>query len=165
MTKPAHLLFHTRGIDTLEDRYIPALPDRSKRIEILCNRFAARFLVPEAAFAEALAGRDPSERTAEFLAARVHVGREFIYRKFLDRGLIQQADFTRAAQRWAEQRQSGSGGNPYWNKISYLGRDYIALAFNQYHQNRINDVQLAEYLGTKPKNLGTLEEYFSKSSQ
>ncbi|MFZ3326071.1 MAG: hypothetical protein WA231_09335 [Methylocella sp.] len=107
MTKPAHLLFHTSGIDTLEDRYIPALPDRSKRIEFLCNRFAARFLVPEA----------------------------------------------------------GSGGNPFWNKISYLGRDYITLAFNQYHQNRIDDVQLAEYLDTKPKNLGTLEEYFSKSSQ
>jgi len=55
MTMPAHLHFHTSGIDTLEDRYIPALPDRSKRIEILCNRVAARFLVPEAAFAEALA--------------------------------------------------------------------------------------------------------------
>ncbi|MGH7490422.1 MAG: ImmA/IrrE family metallo-endopeptidase, partial [bacterium] len=161
----AHLLFHTSGIDTLEDRFIPALPDRPKRIEILCNRFAARFLVPEAAFAEALAGREPSERTAEFLAARFHVSREFIYRKFLDRGLIKQADYTRAAQRWAEQIQPGSGGNPYWNKISYLGRDYIALAFNQYHQHRINDVQLAEYLDTKPKNLGALEEYFSKSSQ
>ena len=54
MTMPAHLLFHMSGIDTLEDRYIPG-PDRSKRIEILCNRVAARFLVPEAAFAEALA--------------------------------------------------------------------------------------------------------------
>jgi Zn-dependent peptidase ImmA (M78 family) len=161
----AHLLFHTSGIDTLEDRYIPALPDLPKRIEILCNRFAARFLVPEAAFAEAFAGHEPSVHTAELLAARFHVSREVIYRKFLDRGLIEQADYIRAVREWAEQRHPGGGGDFYWNKISYLGRDYIALAFNQYHQHRIDDVQLAEYLDTKPKNLSALEEYFSKSSQ
>ena len=54
----AHLLFHTSGIDTIEDSYIPALPARQKRIEILCNSFAARFLVPEAAFSEAIRGLD-----------------------------------------------------------------------------------------------------------
>jgi Zn-dependent peptidase ImmA (M78 family) len=161
----AHLLFHTSGIDTLEDRYIPALPDLPKRIEILCNRFAARFLVPETAFAETFAGHEPSVHTAELLAARFHVSREVIYRKFLDRGLIEQADYIRAVREWAEQRHPGGGGDFYWNKISYLGRDYIALAFNQYHQHRIDDVQLAEYLDTKPKNLSALEEYFSKSSQ
>src|SRR5271166_5839616 len=69
----AHLLFHTSGIDTLENRYIDGLPDRQKRIEILCNRFAAQFLVPESAFAAALSGREPSERTAEYLAARFNV--------------------------------------------------------------------------------------------
>ena len=161
----AHLLFHTSGIDTLEDRYITALPDLPKRIEILCNRFAARFLVPETAFAETFAGHEPSVHTAELLAARFHVSREVIYRKFLDRGLIEQADYIRAVREWAEQRHPGGGGDFYWNKISYLGRDYIALAFNQYHQHRIDDVQLAEYLDTKPKNLSALEEYFSKSSQ
>lgn len=161
----AHLLFHTSGIDTLEDRYIPALPDLPKRIEILCNRFAARFLVPETAFAETFAGHEPSVHTAELLAARFHVSREVIYRKFLDRGLIEQADYIRAVREWEEQRHPGGGGDFYWNKISYLGRDYIALAFNQYHQHRIDDVQLAEYLDTKPKNLSALEEYFSKSSQ
>jgi Zn-dependent peptidase ImmA (M78 family) len=43
----AHLLFHTSGIDTLDDRYIPRLSGKQKRIEILCNQFAAQFLVPE----------------------------------------------------------------------------------------------------------------------
>lgn len=161
----AHLIFHTSGIDTFEDDYIQALPDYQKRIEILCNRFAAQFLVPEAAFTEALADRDPSEQTAELLAAQFHVSREVIYRKFLERGLIDQAAYRGAAQRWAEQRQPGGGGDFYWNKISYLGRDYIALAFNKYYQNQIDDVQLGEYLDTKPKNLVALEEYFSKSRQ
>jgi Zn-dependent peptidase ImmA (M78 family) len=159
----AHLIFHTSGIDTLSDEYIPALPDRSRRIEILCNRFAAEFLVPEAAFAAAIAGKDASEELAESIAARFHVSRELIYRKFLDRRLIDRETYTEAAARWADQRGlGGGGGNPYWTKISYLGRDYIRLALSQYYQNRINQVQLADYLDSKPRHVGTLEEYFAR---
>jgi len=162
----AHLLFHTSGIDTGENRYIDRLEENQKRIEVLCNRFAAQFLVPEQAFEAALAGRDASERTAELLAERFHVSREFIYRKFLDRGLITQTAYVRAAKRWADQRKpSSSGGNPYWSKLAYLGRDYVAMAFKQYNQNKIDEQKLGEYLDWKPKNLATLEEYFSKSSQ
>jgi hypothetical protein len=72
---------------------------------------------------------------------------------------------TRAAKVWAAQRSAGSGGNWYRTQIAYLGRDYIGLAFRQYHQNRIDDEQLAAYLETKPKNLGALEEYFTQGSQ
>jgi Zn-dependent peptidase ImmA (M78 family) len=162
----AHLLFHTSGIDTLEDRYIPTLPARQRRIEVLCNRFATEFLVPDRAFAKAVAGHGPSERTAELMAARFHVSREVIYRKFLARHWIDQAEYTRAAQQWASQRQPvGGSGDFYWNTISYLGRDYISLAFNQYYQNRIDAEQLGEYLNTKPKNISTLEGYFSRGGQ
>jgi Zn-dependent peptidase ImmA (M78 family)/transcriptional regulator with XRE-family HTH domain len=45
----AHLLFHTSGIDPLDDEYIERLHDRPQHIEMLCNRFAAQFLVPEKA--------------------------------------------------------------------------------------------------------------------
>ena len=31
----AHLLFHTSGIDTIHDEFIPHLPDEAQRIEIL----------------------------------------------------------------------------------------------------------------------------------
>jgi Zn-dependent peptidase ImmA (M78 family) len=158
----AHLLFHTSGIDTIGDEYIPALPAPARRIEVLCNRFAAQFLVPEAAFRNAFAGLDPSESTAELLAGHFHVSREFIYRKFLDRGLIDEAAYTEAAIHWANQRQEGAGGNPYWTKIAYLGREYIELALSQYHQNRIDQDQLAEYLDSKPRYVETLEEYFSR---
>lgn len=162
----AHLLFHTSGIDTLEDRYIPTLPGRQRPIEILCNRFATQFLVPETAFAQTVAGRDHSERTAELIAARFHVSREVIYRKFLDRRWIDQAEYTRAVRQWASQRQAGGGsGDFYWSTISYLGRDYISLAFNQYYQNRIDAEQLGQYLNTKPKNISTLEQYFLRGSR
>jgi Zn-dependent peptidase ImmA (M78 family) len=162
----AHLVFHTSGIDTIDDSYIPALPAGPQRLEILCNRFAARFLVPSAALADAISGRDPSRYTATFLARRFHVSREVIYRMFLDRGLIDSDEYERAAAEWTQQQQGqgGDGGDYYWSKISYLGRDYIALVFNQYHHNRIDEQQLAEYLDIKPKNIGGLEEYFSKSA-
>ena len=35
----------------------------------------------------------------------------------------------------------------------------------QYHQNRIDETQLGEYLDMKPKNVGTLEEYFVRGVQ
>lgn len=161
----ALLLFHTSGIDTIHDEYITALPDEPKRIEILCNRFAAEFLLPERAFILAVRGQPATEATAEAVARSFHVSREVVFRRFLDRGLIDQATYTEAAERWAKQGQgSGTGGDYYWTKLSYLGRDYVALALSQYRQNRITETQLAEYLDTKPKNLPGIEDYFSRGA-
>jgi Zn-dependent peptidase ImmA (M78 family)/DNA-binding XRE family transcriptional regulator len=160
----AHLLFHTSGIDTVEDGYIPTLPEQQRRIEIICNQFAAEFLVPEAAFQQAMAGSDPSERMAEQLAQQFRVSRAVIYRRFLDRGWIDQAEYERATREWDAQKGEGSGGNWYLTQMMYLGRDYMALAFQQYYRNRIDDAQLGQYLDTKPKNIATLEDYFSKSN-
>jgi Zn-dependent peptidase ImmA (M78 family) len=109
-----HLLFHTSGIDPLDDQYLERLPDRPRHIGVLCNRFAAQFLVPERAFEAPFAGQPATERTAELLAGRFHVSREFIFRKFLDRDLITREDYGRAARKWAAQKQEGSGGNHYW---------------------------------------------------
>jgi Zn-dependent peptidase ImmA (M78 family)/transcriptional regulator with XRE-family HTH domain len=159
----AHLLLHTSGIDTLHDEYIPRLADDAQRLEILCNRFAAEFLVPDSVFSEALKGKKPTEGTAQELAARFHVSREFVFRRFLDRGLIREPTYQEAADRWAKQKQSeSSGGDYYRTKLSYLGRDYVGLALREFHQNRINEAQLAEYLDTRPRNLPGIEDYFSR---
>lgn len=158
----AHLIFHTSGIDTHEDEYIPSLAGDAQRIEIICNRFAAQFLVPEEAFVAASRGKPVSEDTAEELAGLFHVSREVIFRKFLDRELIDEATYTRAARLWASQVGGGRGGNWYYTQIAYLGRRYMNLAFSQYYQNRIDEAQLAEYLDTKPRNLSALEEYLAR---
>jgi len=60
----AHLMFHTSGIDTLTDEFVAHLQGDNQKIEVLCNRFAAEFLVPTAAFNAAMADRAPSEATA-----------------------------------------------------------------------------------------------------
>jgi len=60
----AHLLFHTSGIDTVHDEFISHLTGEAQRIEVLCNRFAAEFLLPEAELTAAIRGLEPSEATA-----------------------------------------------------------------------------------------------------
>ena len=140
------------------------MPDDEKKIEIICNRFAAEYLLPQAVFDEAFAGRDPSESTAAEFASRFHVSREFIFREFRDLNLIDEATYQDAANRWAGQVKRRSGGNDYYTRIAYLGRNYIDLAFSQYYQIRIDDVQLADHLNIKPRNLGTLEDYVSRGT-
>ena len=168
----AHLMFHSSGVDTLQDEYIPRLPLDNQKIEIICNKFAAEFLLPQTVFEQECdrlnADEKISEETAESLASHYHVSRESIFRRFRDHNLIKQATYDEAVQKWtkqwtnqrASQKKSGSGGNPYLTKIAYLGRDYIDLALSQYHQNKIDQNQLAEYLDTKPKYTNTLEEYY-----
>jgi len=158
----AHLLFHTSGINTLSDEPDEGLPPPDRQIEVVCNRFAAEFLLPAVQFEADIRGLPPSEETAALLADRYHVSRESIFRRFLDRGDITQEDYRLAADRWAGQRQAGSGGNHYWTKIAYLGTNYINLAFSRYYQNRISEPELADYLDTKVKNLPKLESYFTR---
>ena len=160
----AHLLFHTSGVDTLHDDYISILNGENRRIELFCNKFASEFLLPQKVFAELSSKYNASEATAELLAAEFHVSREVIFRRFLDQGRITEQTYNAATTKWNEQRVlgAGKGGDHYWTKLTYLGRDYVSLALSQFHQNRINEIQLADYLDTKPKNVGVLEEYFSK---
>jgi len=158
----AHLLFHTSGVDTVDDYYITMLPKNQERIEVICNQLAARLLVPEDAFERSFNGEPASETTAEKLAALFNVSREVIFREFLDQKLISESDYNGAAKRWAGQKKTGTGGDHYNTKIASLGTEYIDLAFRRYYQNRIDEAQLADYLDTKPKNLGNLEEYISR---
>jgi len=160
----AHLLFHTSGIDMVDDGYIESLPKNSQRIETLCNKLAADFLVPEAALLDQLNGRNVTRDIATELADRFVVSREVIYRRFLDRKLVNKADFDRAIQFWKSQKRENAsgGGNYYYNKIAYLGEEYIMRAFQAYHKGHIDEELLADYLDTSPKNVSRLEDYFIK---
>lgn len=157
----AHLMFHTSGVDALDDSYIDTLPESSQKIEIICNRFAGKFLVPEESFEEMRASYSTDRDGAAMLADKYSVSREVIYRKFLDRGLISSEEYEAAADVWRKQTgQEGTGGNYYYNQRAYLGDQYISLALKRYYQNRFDKVRLAEYLNIKPKNVNVFEETF-----
>jgi Zn-dependent peptidase ImmA (M78 family) len=160
----AHLLFHTSGIDTETDAFVPLLPDEARRLEVLCNRFAGEFLLPADAFAAAMQGRVVSEETAEALADQFKVSRTVVYRRFLERNWISTALYEEAAVRWADQGGGGegSGGSYYNTQFAYLGRDYIRQALQQYYRQRITETQLADYLNIAPKIVSTFEEKFAR---
>lgn len=159
-----HLLFHTSGIDMLDDHFIEHLADAEQKIEIICNGLAARVLVPDEVLDRMLAGAKIGRPLAAQLAGYFSVSREVIYRKFLDRGLIDAAEYGAAAKEWAAQlkgKDDESSGNYYNSQRAYLGQRYIDLAFTRYYQHRFDRGQLAEYLNLKPKNLPTFAEKFA----
>ncbi len=159
----AHLLFHTSGVDRLSERDVEVLPSASREIEIACNQFAAEFLLPTSRFDEELRRFGADESSATRIARKYNVSREFVFRGFLDRGLVSQELYLDAARRWARQmRRGGTGGDYYWTKISYLGKTYIQTAFSRYYQNRISEEQLAGYVDVKVANLSKLEDYFAR---
>ena len=121
-------------------------------------------MMPTDWFNEATADLPPNQASAEHLAERFSVSREFVYREFRERDLITAGEYQRAARQWAEQIQSGSGrGNHYYTKIAYLGTEYINLAFRRYYQNRIDYDQLADFLDMKPRHLTQLENYVARA--
>lgn len=152
-----HLLFHTSGIDLANDQYIDRLAEPSYRLEVLCNKLAGEFLLPEFEFDRVVAGRPHNRDTAALLAAQYNVSREMVYRKMLDRGWIGADEYAAAAATWASQVKQKSGGDYYYNQISYLGRRYIDLAFQRYYQRRFGREELSDYLNIKPKLLPTFE--------
>ena len=159
-----HLLFHTSGIDILDDNFIAHLGGPEQKIEIICNGLAARVLVPDDVLDKLLKGAKIGRPLATQLAGHFSVSREVIYRKFLDRGMIDADEYNAAAKEWAAQmrpKDAEASGNYYNSHHAYLGQRYIDLAFTRYHQNRIDRGQLADYLNLKPKNLPTFAEKFA----
>lgn len=158
-----HLLFHTSGIDILDDSFLNHLDDAERKIEIICNGLAARILVPDDVLDMMLNGVKVSREAAEQIAKRFNVSREVIYRKFLDRGLISAGEYSTAAEDWTAQikPKKSDSGNYFNSHRAYLGQRYIDLAFTRYYQQRFDQGQLAEYLNLKPKSLPTFAEKFA----
>lgn len=160
-----HLLFHTSGVDLLDDPFLKHLGDAEQKIEIICNGLAARVLVPDDVLDKMLKGAKIGRLSASQLANHFNVSREVIYRKFLDRGLIEADEYVAAAKEWAAQMKKPEGekaaGYYYNTQHAYLGQRYIDLAFTRYYQKRFDRRQLAEYLNMKPRSLPTFAEKFA----
>lgn len=161
-----HLLFHSSGIDWINSRYSASIVNADKGIEAACNQFAAELLVPDRMFDSVVSKQTADVNRAVELAEKFHVSREVIYRKFLDRGWISGQQYESQTKLWNAQgkKKPPPGGDPYWTKLSYLGRDYVSAVLNSYHQNRIDELRASDFLETKPKHLAKLEEYYLKGA-
>lgn len=163
----AHLLRRKGGVDM---RTTPQLQGDYEEEEVFCNAFAGAFLVPDESFWR-YAKKKPEDHEIEKLAKRYKVSREVILRKFYDREFISKIKYEEELEKYKwewrasqlEKEQRKSGGPNYFVKIyTYLGQKYLEVAFRQYHQRKINDRELADYLGVKTKSLEKLESYVLK---
>jgi len=155
-----HLLLKTGGIDTRYDNYIKYLKGDDKKIEILCNRFAGEFLVPDFDFDFRISDIDINDTSIENLAFKYKVSREVILRKLFDRNLVDQDYYNKKANQWTDEikpKQTGGGGDYYATKKAYLGEKYIELAFSNYYKNKISVDQLADYVGVTTRNISGVE--------
>lgn len=160
-----HLLLNTGGIDARTKNYINNMRGENRKIETLCNKFAGEFLVPTKDFGIRIKGEVINDNLFKKLANHYNVSREVILRKLLDRELIDNEFYNSMVDKWYQKpkRRTSGGGNPYYTRRSYLGMSYIDMAFSKYHQRKISEVQLANYLGIKVIHLDTMEYYaFSK---
>ncbi|UCH97666.1 MAG: ImmA/IrrE family metallo-endopeptidase [Candidatus Aminicenantes bacterium] len=160
----AHLLLGTGGVVTRNDDYIKYLKGNDRKVEILCNRFAGEFLVPDSDFSKRIAKVTISDLSVTDLADKYNVSREVILRKCLDRKLIDKDYYSKKAEEWADEarkerkrRKDTGGGDYYATKGTYLGEGYLSLAFSRYFQKKISINQLADYLGVKVKNISGME--------
>ena len=155
----AHILFKTGGVDTRLADYIKYLEGDDRKIEIICNRFAGQFLVPDLDFNIQITGVTVNDASLQGFADRYKVSREVILRKFLDRNIIDQKYYSEKKQEWAEsvKQKKGAGGDYYRKMGVYLSQKYLELAFSHFYQKRISDSQLADYLGVKARSLSGME--------
>lgn len=150
----AHLLLRTGGVDTRIDDYIDQIDGDNKNAEILCNKFAGAFLVPDEDFNRRVSGLQIDDPAISQWANLYKVSREVILRKFLDRGDVNQSTYNGYVASWAQSRKpKPKGGSSYSNKGVYLGDRYLGLVFGKYYQKKISLEQVANYLGVKVKNI------------
>ncbi len=163
----AHLLMHTGGIDTRQDDYIEYLTGNSRRIEILCNQFAAEFLVPSGDFRARLAGKPIHDGAIGEWAGLYGVSRETILRRLFDWGRVSQQEYEEKTRQWRKERResSGSGGNYYLTRGAYLGERYVEAVFSNYHQGKVSLEQAADYLDIKTRNVAGMEEWLFKQGE
>lgn len=171
----AHVLFKTNHIETLSmDREPPYLvAEKYEKIEILCNAFAGKFLVPDDDFVQYL-NVSVDDGEIERLARKYIVSREVVLRKFKDEKIINanfyEAKVTKWKAEWNAKKQTAKnqkgGGNSNFTKRAYLGESYMDLAFRQYYKNNISVEQLADYLDVGIGRISKMESLiFEKRSQ
>lgn len=161
----AHLILKGNHIDLSDRNYIDDLPNNTKKIEIICNKFAGDFLVPSSVLASIIKDSTISEKYIEQLSDKFSVSGEVIARKLLDKNLITQIAYNNIAEHIKEnvsKRPANKGGNYYYNQIAYLGKRYLGLILDKYNAKIITFDQAVQYVGIKANKFYDLENHYSK---
>lgn len=164
----AHILVNATGVCDLHEA--PKVSSEADRIERQCNQVAAAILMPKTEFLDdsivrRARGEDWTDAEVSSIADRFSVSREAAVRRLVTFGLTTwafyetkrrkyQLDYERAVE---ERRRSESRVPHHRLKVRDLGRSYVRLALDAYHQNEITSSELADYLDVNLKHIERME--------
>ena len=158
-----HLLLKHNGVTRGDVPYLQLLTPDEREIEVKCNWFASRLILPDNDFKNLTRNIAINDFSIEKLAMHYCVSREAVLRRFLDYDQISQEYYETKAAEWNERyflrkkATKPSGGSYYNTQASYLSPSYAQAAFAAHYQGRASLSQLAEILGVKAKSLPKLE--------
>lgn len=172
-----HILLGESSICDLDDYTIRG--PEEMRTEVFCNHVAAAALMPRRLFLEHelvqanRAARDWNDDVIRRIARTFGVSREAAVRRLLTFDLTDQAFYVskriqyikeREEQRAREQGAAKTNEvkrNMPREAISNLGRNYVRLILQNYHEDRITLMDASEYLGVRAEKVRRVEELTS----
>lgn len=173
----AHLLIRASGVSDLEMESDSKRPPEELKIEIFCNAVAAATLIPtsELFSHHVIAGhpRDQSTWTDDELreiARSFGVSREVVLRRLLTHRRTSVAFYQETRARYLEEwdqfrtrqkaaaKPEGIPRNMPQEALGNLGRRFVGMVLERYHQDRLSLSEVAGYLGLKSKHIGKVEQ-------
>lgn len=155
-----HLMLRTGGLCNLEE---------FQEIEVFCNRVAGAVLVPqewllnERVMREGGQQDEWEEAIIQSLARRYSVSREVIIRRLLIANYATPDFYQRKREEYRrefENRTPAEGGfaPPDVLAVSYVGRKFVQLVLDSYHQDKITTSDVSDYLEVRVTHLRKIEK-------
>ena len=157
----AHILTSFNGYTKDDLNYMNSLLPDDYAVEVMCNRFAAEFLVPLREFDSYSRLFDGSDESIGKIAGHFNVSREVILRRFLDSGDVNEEFYLQKQDQWNKEwfdrPKKKAGGDYYRTQAAYLGDTFLKLCFGKYYSGQITKGTLADCFGIRAKNISKLE--------
>lgn len=164
-----HILIKTSGIDKADDDYISRLELDNRKLEMICNMFAGKFLVPTNDLLKLIDNVEINEKNIEKLSKKYSVSRDVILRKLLDIGKISKEAYEKKHSDYQDEMYrkpiNNGGGNYYNTKKAYLGENYINDVCSNYYSGKIDLYETANYLNVRVEAIPQLGVMIKEGSR
>lgn len=164
-----HILIKTSGIDKANDDYISRLELDNRKLEMICNMFAGKFLVPTNDLLKLIDKVEINEKNIEKLSKKYSVSRDVILRKLLDIGKISKEAYEKKHSDYQGEMYrkpiNNGGGNYYNTKKAYLGENYINDVCSNYYSGKIDLYETANYLNVRVEAIPQLGVMIKEGSR
>jgi Zn-dependent peptidase ImmA (M78 family) len=144
------------------------------QVEAFCNAVAGAALLPNSVITAIAPEPKPREWTQEELnniAKGFSVSKEVVLRRLLTLGRTTREHYQRMRRVFlaeykqsTEERSSGEGGpSPSVMAVRNLGKPYISLVLEAYHQDRISLARVSDYLGVKVRHIERIGQLLART--